>query len=495
MPDRLLALDIGTQSTRAAVVAADGSILGIAQRKHDVESPSPGWAQQDPDAWWAEACGAIRSVLEQAKTAPGAVAGIAACGQMHGPVGVGRDGRVTTARVQLWCDKRCGAQAAALRVRPDADRLAALAGSAPNPAWIGVKVRWIRDREPAAYDGARWFLVPKDFVNFRLTGVAATDPSEASGSFLWDAGADRYSEELAGAVGVDLGKFAPVHPSHAVVGRVTPEAAAATGLLAGTPVVAGGGDFPVSMLGFGIVGAGVTADVTGTSMLLAAHTRQPLRDPSIQNLRHVVDGWIPFTIIECGGLSMKWCRDLVASMTGRDVSYDELIAMAERAPAGSDGLLFYPYMLGERRAENTAARGGFIGLTLNHAAPHLVRAVMEGVALGMGKDVERFRRLGHDVTRILGVGGGARNRLWTRIKASVFRVPVEIADEPEAGIKGAALLAAAGVGLVTDLAGTAVARRAAASVVEPDPAASTAYAAAQAEFNRVYDHLLGFWPA
>ncbi len=495
MADRLLALDIGTQSTRAAVVAVDGAILGIAQLKHEVESPSPGWAQQDPDGWWNETCRVIRTALEQTQTAPGDIAAVAACGQMHGPVGVARDGRVTTPRVQLWCDKRCGGQAAALRSRPDADRLAALAGSAPNPAWIGIKVRWVKDHEPASYEQARWFLVPKDFIAFRLTGVASTDPSEASGSFLWDADADRYSEALAGAVGVDLAKFAPVHPSHAVVGTVTPEAAGATGLVAGTPVVAGGGDFPVSMLGFGIVGAGVTADVTGTSMLLAAHTPKPLRDPSIQNLRHAVDGWIPFTILDCGGMSMTWCRDFVSSAAGRDVSYDALIAMAEKAPAGSDGLLFHPYMLGERRAENTAARGGYVGLKLNHAAPHFVRAVMEGVALATGKDLDQFRRLGHDVKRILSVGGGTRNALWNRIKADVFRVPVEIAEEPEAGIKGAALLAAAGVGLVKDLAATATARRAAGSVVEPDPAAFPAYEAAQAEFNRVYGHMLGFWSA
>jgi len=495
MSDRVLALDIGTQSTRAAVVAADGTILGIAQAKHEIESPSPGWAQQDPESWWDEAVRVVRMALEQTRTDPGALAAIAACGQMHGPVGVDRDGRVTTPRVQLWCDKRCGEQASALQKRPDASRLAALAGSMPNPAWTGIKVRWIRDREPAAYDRARWFLVPKDFINYRLTGVAATDPSEASGSFLWDADADRYTEALAEAVGVDLAKFAPAFPSHAVVGKVTPEAARATGLVAGTPVVAGGGDFPVSMLGFGIVGPGMTADVTGTSLLLAAHTPKPLRDPSLQNLRHVVDGWIPFTILDCGGLSMTWCKDLASSMTGREVSYDELVAMAEQAPPGSDGLLFYPYMLGERRSENVAARGGFIGLKLGHAAPHLVRAVMEGVALATGKDLDRLRRLGHAVRRIRSVGGGARNRLWNRIKADVFRVPVEIAEEPEAGIKGAALLAAAGAGLVTDPAAAAVARRAAGSVVEPDPGAAEVYGAAQAEFNRVYERLLGFWPA
>jgi xylulokinase len=274
---------------------------------------------------------------------------------------------------------------------------------------------------------------------------------------------------------------------------VTKSAAESTGLREGTPVVAGGGDFPVSMLGFGIVGEGVTADVTGTSTLLAAHSPKPLLDPAIQNLRHVVDGWIPFTILDCGGLSMKWCKDLVDALCGRDVSYDELISLASQAPPGSDGLLFYPYMLGERRRENTRSRGGFLGISLNHSAPHLVRAVMEGVALAMGKDVKVFRERGLEVSRLLSVGGGTRNELWNQIKANVTRSRWELSDEPEAGLKGAAILAAAGVGLIDDPAGTAVQRRTATRTVQPDPETFDTYAAAEQEFLRVYDHLLGFW--
>jgi xylulokinase len=310
---------------------------------------------------------------------------------------------------------------------------------------------------------------------------------------LWDCEKDAYSQELADAVDVDLAKFAPVRASHEVIGTVTRAAAQLTGLREGTPVVAGGGDFPVSMLGFGIVGEGVTADVTGTSTLLAAHSRKPLVDPAIQNLRHVVDGWIPFTILDCGGLSMKWCKDLVSAISGREVSYDELIETASQAPPGSDGLLFYPYMLGERRPENTTARGGYFGLSLSHSAPHFVRAVMEGVALAMSKDVAIFRERGLDVKRILSVGGGTRNALWNQIKANVTRTPLELSDEPEAGLKGAALLAAAGVGLIDDPGLVARERSAATRTVQPDPDTFEVYGAAQREFIRVYDHTLGFW--
>ena len=489
----LLALDIGTQSIRAAVVTADGEIRGIAQVKHEVDSPQANWAQQRPEDWWNETRQAIRDVLADTGVAPDSIAAIAACGQMHGPVGVDENGEITTEWVQLWCDKRCGEQCERLRAEHDEEQLAAISSNPVNPAWTGIKVRWHKDNEPAVYDRTRWFLVPKDFINYRLTGVAAADPSEASGSFLWDCRADGYSQELADAVGVDLDRFAPVSASHAVIGEVTEAAAEQTGLAAGTPVVAGGGDFPVSMLGFGIVGEGTTADVTGTSTLLATHAPKPLIHPAVQNLRHAVDGWVPFTILDCGGLSMKWCRDLMSSVGGRELSFEEMIAKARQAPPGSDGLLFYPYMLGERRRENTTARGGYFGITLNHAAGHFVRAAMEGVALAMGRDVELFRSLGLTIDGVFCVGGGSRNELWNQIKADVTGAPLTLSDEPEAGLKGAALLAAAGAGLIDDPAAVAVQRRRAGSVVPPRDETRQVYRASLAEFTRVYDHMLGFW--
>ena len=313
MKKNILALDIGTQSARAAVVTQDGEILGIGQIAHDVDSPNPGWAQQQPDAWWEETCRAIAKVMSETGAAAESIAAVATCGQMHGPVGIDEGGQVTTDWVQLWCDKRCQPQCEQVRASQDETELAAASANPINPAWIGLKVRWYKENIPEAYDRARWFLVPKDFINYRLTDVAATDPSEASGSFLWDCHEDAYSEKLAAAVGVDMGRFAPVSASHDVVGLVTEEASKQTGIPAGTPVVAGGGDFPVSMLGFGIVGEGIASDVTGTSTLFATHSMRPLIHPAVQNLRHVVDGWIPFTILDCGGLSIKWCKDLIAS--------------------------------------------------------------------------------------------------------------------------------------------------------------------------------------
>lgn len=493
MNNNVIALDVGTQSVRAAVVQQNGTILGIAQVKHEVDSPHPGWAQQNPDSWWQNLCTALRQVLKDTAVSPDSIKAIACCGQMHGPVGVDDAGNVTTPSVQLWCDKRCAAQCENLRSEHDEPALAKIAGSSVNPAWTGMKVRWIKDNDPDIYNKSKWFLVPKDYINFCLTGTAVADPSEASGSFLWDCQTDTYSPRLAQAVGVDLEKFAPVKKSHEVVGKVTQDAAKQTGLPAGTPVVAGGGDFPVSMLGFGIAGNGMTADVTGTSTLLASHSPKPLIHPAIQNLRHVVDGWIPFTILDCGGLSMKWCKDMVSSLAGNDVDYDMMIKMASEVKPGSDGLSFYPYMLGERRAENTTAKGGFLGISLNHTGPHFIRAVMEGVAMSMGKDVGLFKKLGLTVSEVFCVGGGTRNALWNQIKSDVIQMPLRLSSEPEAGLKGAALLACAGVGLIDDLFTEAQRRRVIDKTVSPIEQNVQIYSAALKEYNRIYEHMLGFW--
>ncbi len=488
----IVAIDVGTQSTRSAIVTGGGEILGISQIHHDTDSPQPGWAQQRPAQWWEEACEATRSVLEATGISPASIAVVACCGQMHGPVGIDQNGEITTEWVQLWCDKRCAPQVEAIRAANDAAALMKQAGNPLNPAWPGIKIRWEKENHRESYDRTQYYLVPKDFLNYRLTGVAAADPSEAACTFVYDCRTNAYAEELAEAVGVDLAKFAPVHPSHAVIGTVTEEASRLTGIPAGTPVVAGGGDFPVSMLGFGIVGEGLLADVTGTSSLLASHSPEALIDSGIQNCRHVVDGWIPFTILDCGGISMKWCKDLMSSVK-EELSYDELVELARGVPAGSEGLVFYPYMLGERRRENVGSKGGFLGVTLQHEARHFVRAVMEGVAFSIGKDAGLFRSFGLNAERIFSVGGGTRNELWNEIKAGVLGLPLDISPEPEAGIKGCGLLGAAGVGIVSDLPAEAIQRRRASHTIEPVAADMETYARSQREFTRIYEHMLGFW--
>ena len=493
MEERILTIDVGTQSVRAALVTVDGAVEWIEQIHQDVDSPHPGWAQQRPASWWSMAVQGVRRALERSGTAAKAIAAVSTCGQMHGPVGIDESGAVTTEWVQLWCGKRSAPQCAAVRARCDEGRLAEISANPINPAWTGFKVMWMKDNQPEVYNASRWFLMPKDFINFRLTGVPASDPSEAAGTYLWDGRRGQYSAELADALSVDLAKFAPIRPSHEVLGKVTRQAAEQTGLVEGTAVVVGGGDFPVAMLGLGLVAGGNGADVTGSSCLFAIHSARPMVNPAIQNLRHVVDGWISFTCLDCGGMSMKWWRDVIRSARGDDASYDQLIQMAEEVEPGSEGLMFYPYILGERRYENTDAKGCFFGIGLQHKAGHFARAVMEGVAYAIAREAELFSRLGAGVDRLFCVGGGSKNALWNQIKADVLRLPLVLSDQPEAGLQGAALLGAAGVGLVDDLAGSARRRLVPKETVHPNAEVSHRYQACLEEFTRIYDHQLGFW--
>ena len=493
MLKHLLAIDVGTQSVRAAILTENFDILAIKQIKQEIDSPQPGWAQQSPTSWWDSVCSTTGHVLKSTGIDPSSLAAVAVCGQMHGPVGIDASGEITTPWVQLWCDKRCQPQCEQVLEAHDETRLQALSANLINPAWTGCKVLWHKDNQPDLYERTACYLVPKDFINFQLTGMRATDPSEASGSFLWDFQANSYSEELAKSLGVDLNKFAPVRASHSVIGAVTEKAARLTGIPSGTPVVTGGGDFPVSMLGFGIVSEGIAADVTGTSSLFATCSSKPLIHPAVQNLRHVVDGWIPFTILDCGGLSMKWCKDLMSSIGDQELSFERLVEMAAPIPAGSEGLLYYPYLLGERRRENVNSRGGLWGMTLRHTAPHFIRAVMEGVALSLGRDARLFKQLGIPLERVLCVGGGTRNDLWNQIKADVLQMPFNISDEPEAGLKGAALLAAAGVGLIRDHAREAEIRGSSGHSIQPDAGRAGVYQETLDEFERLYNHMLGYW--
>ena len=489
----LLTIDVGTQSTRAALLTTEWSIAAVEQVAHEVDSPHAGWAQQRPDAWWDEVCLAIRSLFEKTSIQPNEIAAVSSCGQMHGVVGVDGQGEVTTPEVQLWCDKRCMEQCQRICDQEDEEELLRATGSPIVPSWIAPKLIWYKENRAEWYRRAKWFLVPKDFVNYRLTDVAATDPSEASGSFLWDVERDGYSNQLAKRFDLDIDKLAPSHASHAVIGYVTDHASHATGIPSGTPVVAGGGDFPVSMLGFGVVGKGNAADVCGTSSLFAMHSPQPLLHRRVFNLRHVVDGWIPFKLLDTSGLAIEWFRDLLAPVRGKPVDYDELLQMTTEVPPGCEGLRFYPYLLGERRLENNTARAAFIGLTPKHTIAHMFRAILEGTAAMMYLDQRLFAKLELPTARVFSVGGGTRNQIWNQIKADILGTPIELHDEPEAGLKGAAVLAAAGVGLCEEPVVVAKTLQVASRTVEPNFENQTRYREVVEEYERLYERMLGFW--
>lgn len=489
---KILAIDLGTQSVRAGIVDINGKVESVSQLPQEVYNPHPGWAQQQPHIWWELTTQAIKDLLKKNKFDLNLIKAICTCGQMHGPVGIDNHGKITTKWTQIWMDKRCESICQQIRKEYDERELARITGNPITTGWPGVKVSWIKHYQPDIYDKTDVFLVPKDFINYQLTGVKATDPSEASGTYLYDFNKNHYSEKMADILQIELNKFAPISKSYESIGMIKDEIAATLGLPSNIPVFAGGGDFIVSLLGLGLVGGGAAVDMTGTSTLFVVQRDQPIVHPSIQNLKHVIEGWVPFTMLDCGGLSMKWCKDFLSSVA-EEITYNAMIQMAENVPIGSEGLMFYPYLLGERRPENILTRGCFFGLNLNHKAAHFARAIMEGVALAIGKDFQKFKELGVNIQKVICVGGATRNNLLYKIKANVMQVPQILTDQPEASLRGNALLAAYGLGFIKDLANIPNQESTNNLIIQPNEATSRNYQELLKDFIKMYEHMLGYW--
>jgi len=487
----ILAIDLGTQSIRAAIVDLKGQVNYISQISHDVDTPYPGWAQQMPEKWWDLTRKVIKQTVLKFKGNINEIEGICTCGQMHGPVGIDHLGNITTKWTQIWMDKRSESACQEIRKNHDESTLAKITGNPITTGWPGIKIKWIKTNQRDVYEQTETFLVPKDFINFKLTGNVATDHSEASGTYVYDANEEKYSKKMADVIDIDLNKLAPIHESHDIIGTLRTDIAKELGLPEELPVIAGGGDFIVSLLGLGLVDSSTAVDMTGTSTLFVVYKDTPLIDPTIQNLRHVIGGWVPFTMLDCGGLAMKWCKDFLNSTTKANFSYEEMIHIASEAEIGSEGLLFYPYMLGERRRENIMARGAFYNITLSHQVKHFCRAIMEGVALTLGKDVEKFKKLGIDLKQVYCLGGATRNHLLYQIKANVTNLPQLITDQPESSLRGCGLLAGYGLGKMHEFGRKD--ELDISFVIEPEESTASQYKSIQKEYNRMYDHLLGYW--
>ena len=484
-PDSVLAIDIGTQSTRAALVTRDGVIADCATSPVELFAPSPGRAEQDPGQWWQTTVANVRALL--ARNPAARIRAVGTGAQMHSAVPVDAAGEPLVARVGLWSDKRTAAQVAAFASRPDAARLVGLAGNEPLPAWTGFKIAWFRDEMPSVYERAKAFVAPKDFVNLRLCGELATDPSEASGTFLTDAVTGQWSPELLSALDVDPDLLPPITGSGEVIGQVRPAICAQTGLEAGTPVVAGGGDMLCQLLAAGVTRHGRLAEVAGTASIVAGYADGPDPDARVMSLRTVSGGWVNFGIGDAAGSCLRWLADQVG-MAGQ---YPQLDSEAAEVPPGSDGLLFFPYLLGERTLGSAAARGSFTGLTLEHTRGHLARAVMEGICFDNRRALELIAA--SDEAPLRCTGGGARSDLWNQIRADIYDRPVSVLADREGGILGAALLAGLGAGWHDDAA------EAAEHAVElgqrwlPRPESVQRYRAAYTTFRSVHDELDPGW--
>ena len=448
----------------------------------------PLWAEQRPENWWDAAVASVQGVLAASGIAPSEINGVGLSGQMHGLVVLDESNQVLRPSL-IWCDQRSQAQVD--WVNSTVGRQKVLDCIA-NPVLTGFtlpKLLWVRDHEPEVYEKVRKVLLPKDYIRFKLTSDFATEVSDASGTALFDVVNRRWSTELASAVGVDPAALPKCYESSDITGTISREASALTGIPEGTPVVGGGGDQAASAVGNGIVSAGIVSCTLGTSGVVFAHMEQVAYDPAgrVHTFCHAVrDKWHVMGVTQGAGLSLQWFRNQLAP----GVDYDTLMAEAATSPAGSEGLQWLPYLMGERTPHLDAmARGGWIGLTAKHRRADLIRSLIEGVSYSQKDCLDIVEGLGVAVGSVRASGGGAKSPFWRQILADVFDKPVVTLASQEGSALGAALLAMVGTGeysSVPEVCGAVVREQAR---VVPDAAASATYAKGHKVYQSLYPAL------
>jgi len=441
----LLGLDIGTSGARAVAVSLSGEVVAEASVEYPLSSPRPGWSEQDPADWWR---GAKEAMGRVATEVDDEILGLGLTGQMHGSVFLDTSDEIIRPAL-LWNDQRTAAQCDEITHRVGAERLIEIAG---NPALTGFqapKVVWLRDEEPENFGRVGSVLLPKDYVRLLLTGEKATDASDAAGTLFLDVGARDWSSEILERLEIPIGWMPRVHEGPEGTGGLRREVAEELGLPPGLPVAAGGGDNAAAAVGTGIVREGLVSSSIGTSGVLFAHAGGFDPDPSgrVHAFCHAVPGayHLMGVTLSAGG-SLQWWRDT----TGK--GYDELVEAASQAPPGSEGLVFLPYLTGERTPHlDPEARGAFVGLTSRHGLGHMTRAVMEGVVFSLRDSLEIMRGLDVPVQQVRATGGGARSLLWRALQADVYGEPVHRTAADEGPAYGAALLGGVVAGAYADV--------------------------------------------
>jgi xylulokinase len=464
----LVGLDVGTGGARAVAVDTSGEIVAEASSEYPLHTPRPGWTEQDPEDWWEGAKEVLAKVASQA----GEVAGIGLTGQMHGSVFLDGSDRVVRPAL-LWNDQRTQAQCDRITQAVGGERLISISG---NPALTGFqapKIVWLRDEEPENYGRVSRVLLPKDYVRLRLTGEHATDASDAAGTLLLDMRARDWSPEILDALEIPHEWMPEVYEGPENTGILRESVAAELGLPANIPVAAGGGDNAAAAVGTGIVGSGLVNSSVGTSGVLFAHTEEFKPDPSgrLHAFCHAVPGayHLMGVTLSAGG-SLSWWREALGG------DFDELVGAASDVPPGSEGLVFLPYLSGERTPHlDPKARGAFFGLTARHGIAHMTRAVMEGVMFSLRDSLEIMRDLDVPIEDVRATGGGARSELWRQLQADIYATPIRRTVADEGPAYGAALLAGVASGTYADVdeATTVVELRE--EITEPDPERSKLY--------------------
>jgi xylulokinase len=487
----VVGIDIGTTGSRALVVDGSGRVLGAASADHaPFRSPQTGWAEQDPADWWRACQIAVRAAIAASGVAGDAIAAIGLSGQMHGAVLLDESGEVVRPSL-IWCDQRTEQECRWLESRIGASRLLELTSNPALTNFTLTKLLWVRTYEPALWARVRHVLLPKDYVRYRMSGEHAIDVADASGTLMLDVAKRQWSGEVLDRAEIDPRLLPRVFESPEICARASADAAASMGVAAGTPIVAGAGDQAAGAVGMGITRPGAVSATIGTSGVVFAATDRPATDPKgrLHTFCHAVPGrWHVMGVTQAAGLSFRWLRDLLAA--GGAISYDDLTAEAANVPPGADGVLWAPYLMGERTPHcDPTIRAALVGLAANHHRGHIVRAVLEGVAFSLRDTFTIFSELSVPIERVVLGGGGARSAVWRQIQADVYGRAVETVAADEGAAFGAAILAGVGVRIwpSVDEACDTIVRRASSASPSADVAAlmNERYAA----YRRVYPAL------
>ncbi|HEY3267976.1 MAG TPA: xylulokinase [Armatimonadota bacterium] len=486
----ILGLDIGTSGVKGIALRQDGSVAASATREYPLSTPRPGWAEQDPEAWWRGTVAVIRQLLPIAGAE--GISAIGLTGQMHGAVFLDRQANVIRPAI-LWCDQRTEAEAKELTRRVGEEQLRRITA---NPALTGFqapKLLWLRNHEPERFGRVAHVLLPKDYIRYRLSSEFISDVSDASGTTLFDVPQRKWSKQIMGDLDLPPEWFPKVVESPEAAGTVSRSAEAETGLRAGTFIAGGGGDQAAGAVGAGIVKPGVVSSTVGTSGVVFAYADKPWIDPEgrIHTFCHAVPkAWHVMGVILSAGGALRWLRDTLGYP-----SYAELTADAASVPPGCDGLVFLPYLSGERTPhKDSNARGVFFGLSLSHTRAHMGRAVMEGVAFALMDSFAIFRELNVPLEEVRAAGGGARSDLWLQMQADITGLPHSRLNVDEGPAYGAAILAGVGSGQFDSVPDATDRFIRPVSSVEPNPANGRRYADAYALYRSLYRQLQSEFP-
>ena len=509
----LLGIDIGTSGAKTLLIDATGAVLARAMFEYPLSAPQPLWSEQDPAHWWVAVRKGIAAVLTDSGIRPAELAGIGLTGQMHGLVALDATGTVLRPCI-LWNDQRAAAECASITERIGRHRLIAITGKPLLPSFTLPKIEWVRVHEPGVYDRIAHVLLPKDYIRYRLSGTLFSEMSDASGTSLLDVGKRCWSLDLLAALDIPAAWMPDVEESPVVTSFVSTAAAAETGLLAGTAIVGGAGDQAAEAVGSGILDGNAVSVTLGTSGVVFAGSKEYTWDSEgrIHSYCHAVPGrWHVMGVMLSAGGSLRWYRDTLGALeteVARDHgidAYDLLAEYAARVTPGCEGLLFLPYLTGERTPHpDPYARGAFVGITVRHGRDHFVRAVMEGVSYGLRDALELARSIGIGAEDVRLSGGGARSELWRQMLADMFGSEVRTVNVTEGAAFGAALVAGAGTGVYASVTDAVESVVKVTSSTAPGPASAAynemypryraLYSALKDEFRAIHDAVTAIHP-